>query len=85
VRGEGLRGLVQAFMVAGAPRVLATLWRVEDAPAAAFATKFHSLWKGRVAAAAALRETQDWMRTQTEKGWDHPRHWAPWVLWGLPN
>src|SRR5260370_41915710 len=30
VRGEGLVGLARAFMYAGAPRVLASLWRVPD-------------------------------------------------------
>ena len=44
VRGEGLQGLVRAFMFAGAPRVLASLWKVDDEPARVFMEKFYELW-----------------------------------------
>src|SRR5207244_8117426 len=30
VRGEGLVGMVRGFMYAGAPRVVASLWKVDD-------------------------------------------------------
>jgi CHAT domain-containing protein len=77
-------------MFAGAPRVLASLWKVDDAAAKALMVEFYRRWKdGKVGAAAALRAAQDHVRdTQDAKGakkWSHPRYWAAWVLWGLPD
>ena len=28
-------------------------------------------------------ETQEFVRSQEK--WEHPRYWAAWVLWGLPQ
>src|SRR5262249_46702389 len=58
VRGEGVVGLVRAFMSAGTPRVVATLWEVGDEAAFVFTTKFYARWKAGLPAARALRETQ---------------------------
>jgi CHAT domain-containing protein len=44
---------------------------------------YGNLEAGGMGTAAALREAQEWMRAQKEFG--HPRHWAAWVLWGLPD
>jgi CHAT domain-containing protein len=41
-RGEGIYGLPRAFHAAGAQRVIASLWRVKDADAHAFAQAFYS-------------------------------------------
>jgi CHAT domain-containing protein len=30
IKGEGLIGLTRGFLYAGAPRVLATLWQIDD-------------------------------------------------------
>ena len=86
-KAEGIVGLTRAFMFAGAPRVLVSLWKVDDEATRALMTKFYELWKPRdgrgVAAAAALREAQSSVRSQDK--WKHPRYWAAWVLWGLPE
>ncbi len=90
--GEGILGLTRAFMFAGAPRVLVSLWLVDDEATFALMSKFYELWNHktgvRVSAAAALRQAQDHVRTlKDEDGnakWAHPRYWAAWVLWGLP-
>ena len=88
IEGEGLEGLTRAFMFAGAPRVIASLWDVEDEPTQALMNEFYRLWDGKDAlgAAAALQAAQAYIRTHpTHPEWKHPTYWAAWVLWGLPD
>lgn len=83
-KAEGIVGLTRAFMFACSPRVLVSLWRVDDAATAALMTKFYERWNpNAVGAATALREAQIFIRSQGK--WKHPRFWAAWVLWGLPD
>ena len=84
-RSEGIVGLARAFMFAGAPRVICSLWRVDDKATKALMVKFYELWNPkfgkRLGAVAALKEAQRFVR-EHEK-WSHPYYWAAWVLWGL--
>ena len=81
VRGEGLIGLTRGFLYAGAPRVVASLWRVEDLATAALMTRFyHALWSERLRPAAALRAAQLSLRQQ--RRWRDPYFWAGFVLEG---
>ena len=88
VKGEGIVGLTRAFMFAGSPRVLCSLWKVDDAATAALMTKFYDLWNPKTGSkgmgtAEALRAAQEHVRSQEK--WKHPYYWAAWVLWGLPS
>ncbi|MCC7136964.1 MAG: CHAT domain-containing protein [Planctomycetes bacterium] len=88
VKGEGIVGLTRAFMFAGSPRVLCSLWKVDDAATAALMTKFYELWNPKTGSkgmgtAEALRAAQEHVRSQEK--WKHPYYWAAWVLWGLPS
>jgi tetratricopeptide (TPR) repeat protein len=80
--GEGVVGLVRAIMLAGAPRVLVSLWKVDDEASRALMVKFYDLWRTRPAA-AALREAQQSVASKEE--WRHPYYWAAWQLWGIPD
>ncbi len=81
VRGEGLIGLTRGFQYAGAPRVLASLWPVEDNATAALMERFYrAFWQERKPAAAALQEAQLWLRGQ--RRWRDPYYWAGFVLAG---
>ncbi|MHC5010038.1 MAG: CHAT domain-containing tetratricopeptide repeat protein [Planctomycetota bacterium] len=86
VRGEGIVGLARAFMYAGSPRVLCSLWKVDDEATRALMERFYELWKPQAengpSAAEALRDAQAHVRSQD--GWEHPYYWAAWVIWGLP-
>jgi CHAT domain-containing protein len=89
-RAEGVVGFTRAFMVAGAPRVILSLWKVDDAATRALMAKFYELWRPPgaaggpgVGAATALRLAQEHVRSQEK--WRHPYHWAAWQLWGLPE
>ena len=81
MRGEGLIGLTRGFMYAGAARVIASLWRVDDAATAELMKKFYEgvLTRGEQPA-PALRRAQTWMRRQ--KLWSSPYYWAGFVLQG---
>ena len=85
VKGEGIVGLTRAFMYAGSPRVICSLWKVDDAATRALMQKFYEIWKPEKgpSAATALAEAQAFVRK--EKRWEHPHFWAGWVLWGLPD
>ncbi len=81
VRGEGLAGLTRGFMYAGAARVMASLWRVEDRATAELMTRFYrSLLADGLRPAAALRAAQ--LAVRAERRWRDPYHWAPFVLQG---
>jgi CHAT domain-containing protein/tetratricopeptide (TPR) repeat protein len=81
VRGEGLMGITRGFQYAGATRVLASLWRVEDRATAELMTRFyHALWKDGLPAAAALRQAQ--LALQKERHFRDPSSWAAFVLEG---
>ncbi|MBL9086964.1 MAG: CHAT domain-containing protein [Planctomycetia bacterium] len=88
VLGEGIVGLTRAFMYAGSPRVVCSLWKVDDAATSALMTKFYELWNPKdgskgLPTAEALREAQAFVRAREQ--WKHPYYWAAWVLWGLPD
>jgi CHAT domain-containing protein len=83
-RAEGVIGFTRAFMFAGAPRVIVSLWKVDDHATRALMEKFYEAWKpGKMGAAAALRAAQEHVRSQEK--WKHPYFWAAWQLWGLPE
>jgi len=57
--GEGVYGLQRAFLVAGCPNVIASLWKVEDEATAALMGLFYrNLWVEKMPPAKALREAQ---------------------------
>ena len=81
VRGEGLVGLVRAFMYAGAPSVVASYWDVGDADTAEVMKRFYRrLLSGHEKPSAALRDAQ--LSIAKERGWRSPRSWAAFTLQG---
>jgi CHAT domain-containing protein len=81
VRGEGLVGLTRAFMYAGTPRVVASLWRVPDSATAALMERFyHAMLSQQLTPANALRTAQESVRA--ERRWAAPYYWAGFTLVG---
>ena len=90
---EGLVGLTRAFQFAGASSVVATLWRVADAPTEQLMRAFYAeLARGSSAdLALALAQRQllagDRSIWQRWLGWDanltHPYYWAGFVISGV--
>jgi CHAT domain-containing protein len=81
MKREGLLGLARAFQQAGVPRVVASLWKVDDRATAELMKEFYvgMLRDGRPAA-EALREAQ--RRLAAKARWQHPYFWAGFVLQG---
>jgi CHAT domain-containing protein/tetratricopeptide (TPR) repeat protein len=81
IRGEGLMGLTQGFFYAGAERVMASLWRVEDRATAELMSRFYqAMFKDGLPPAAALRSAQ--LAIRSDPRWQDPFYWAPFVLQG---
>lgn len=81
IRGEGLLGLTQGFMYAGATSVIVSLWSVDDQATAELMARFyrHLLVEG-LRPAAALRAAQRSIRA--ERRWMAPYFWAGFILQG---
>jgi CHAT domain-containing protein len=81
INGEGLMGVTRGFMYAGASRVVASLWKVDDAATAELMKKFYSeMIKVGRRPADALRVAQLWM--QKQERWRAPYYWAGFILQG---
>ncbi len=81
IRGEGLVGIVRGFMYAGATRVVASLWKVDDESTAELMKRFYQqMLQGGMSPAAALRAAQ--VDLQRQKRWASPFYWAAFVLQG---
>jgi tetratricopeptide (TPR) repeat protein len=81
IKGEGLVGLTRGFLYAGAPRVVASLWKVDDRATAELMKLFYQrMLRDGLRPAAALRAAQidmtKWPR------WAAPYYWAGFTLQG---
>jgi CHAT domain-containing protein len=78
--GEGLVGLAWAFMSAGARRVVAGLWNVEDASTPRLMERFYRGLRAGRSTAQALRDAKlEQLRGQGPER--RPFYWAPFVLY----
>lgn len=77
-RGDEAMGLLRGFLYAGAPRVLASRWRVSDRSTALFMGAFHGALKSGATYESALRRSMDAVRARHP----HPYHWAAFSLVG---
>ena len=78
---EELLALARAFVYAGAPTVLATLWALDDAAGAHFADYFYQAWVGAGQPLAHAFQ-QAMQRLKARLRYAHPFYWAPFVLLG---
>ncbi len=81
VRGEGIIGLTRAFMYAGTPSVLVSLWSVSDLSTATLMEEFYkNLIKYKLSKTDALRKAQ--LTLMNDEKFAHPFYWAPFVIFG---
>ena len=83
LRGEGIIGLTRSFMYAGAPSVVASLWRVADRSTAELMVKFYRQLELAGGKAEALRRAK--LELMREPRFAHPYYWATFVLVGEPR
>jgi len=81
IKGEGLVGLTRGFMYAGAQRVVASLWQVDDLATAELMKRFYrGMLKDGLRPAQALRIAQ--LELLKQKRWSSPFFWAPFCIQG---
>jgi CHAT domain-containing protein/tetratricopeptide (TPR) repeat protein len=97
ISSDGIAGLTRAFMAAGAPSVIATLWDVSDETTARVVTRFFAAYTQGVSKDRALRAAQLALLRDLRAGRmtrkageatltfpEHPHLWAGAVLIGAP-
>lgn len=79
--GEGIVGLTQAFLAAGAASVSASLWQVADESTALFMARMYRLAAERE---ISYKEAVTLMKREFIDGgkYSHPYFWAPFVYYG---
>ncbi|MEG4405413.1 CHAT domain-containing protein [Microcoleus sp. MON2_D5] len=84
IKGEGLVGLTRGFMYAGAPRVVVSLWSVDDQVTSELMTRFYKkMLQDKLPPAAALRSAQ--IEVLQLPKWQSPYYWAAFGLQGEWN
>jgi CHAT domain-containing protein len=79
--GEDVVGLSRAFMYAGTPSVIASLWSVDDAATELLMERFYMHLKAGAQKGEALRMAQ----ADVRQTYPHPYYWAGFVLMGSPG
>jgi CHAT domain-containing protein len=81
VRGEGLIGLTQGFLYAGASRLVVSLWQVPDRATSELMIRFYSgLLAKNQRPTEALRNAQ--LSVASERRWSDPFYWGAFVVVG---
>jgi CHAT domain-containing protein len=80
-RGDDVVGLNRAFLYAGAPSVIASLWSVNDQATAVLMAAFYRELRAGASKAVALQRAQ----AETRALYPHPYYWAAFVLTGDPG
>lgn len=85
MKGEGIVGLMRAFMHAGAEGVVASLWEVDDAATEELMGRLYDGMLGprKQRPAAALREAQ--LALARDPRWRSPFYWAGFQIHGEWN
>jgi len=78
--GDELIGLTRAFLYAGAPSVVVSLWSVDAASTQELMLEFFKEIKKGANKAEALRKAQ--IKVMENKEYSHPYYWAPFILVG---
>lgn len=82
--GEGLVGLGWAFLDAGARRVVASQWEVNDGATAKLMNDMYGALADGDDPAAALRKGKLALLSSKDSIYSRPFYWAPFILYGAP-
>jgi CHAT domain-containing protein/tetratricopeptide (TPR) repeat protein len=78
--GEGVISMARAFLSAGAPTVVATLWKIDDRAARTAFVSLHRGIRDGLSVDEALRRTQAAMQSSDDRLLRDPRQWAGLVV-----
>ena len=78
VTGEGVVGLSRAYLSAGVPTVVVSLWPVSDQATAVLMVEFYKALQAGETKAAALRKAT----LKNRERFHEPRLWAPFTIYG---
>jgi CHAT domain-containing protein len=82
-RNEAMGGLAQAFLIAGVPTVIASLWDVDDEGTARLMEKFHAIHREKgLAFDQSLRMSQISFLQTAPQRLRHPFFWATFIVTG---
>ncbi len=86
-KGEGLVSLARAFMYAGCPNVLSSLWKADDKSTSWIIQRFYKYFSEGFTNEEALQKSKkDYLQSnEIEKRFKTPNYWAHLVLTGLPS
>jgi CHAT domain-containing protein len=82
--GEGITGLSQAFLIAGANGLLASQWEIDDDATSVFMEEFYKIIKDeKVSFAKAINDVKrKFIKGETNIFWKLPFFWAPFLYYG---
>lgn len=80
--GEGVMSLARAFMYAGAPSVVMSLWQVNDGATSIIMSKFYTYLKEGIAKDIALQKAKLYYLNSVDGKLLHPAFWAAFVHLG---
>ncbi len=81
--GNGIASLARAFMYAGVPSLVVSLWQVNDASTAIIMQNFYKHLASGMTKSAALRQAKlDYMEGVDNPIAAHPAFWSPFILIG---
>lgn len=82
--GEGVEGLIQSFLIAGANGLSVSLWQVADDSTSKFMTElYRKVQKKNISYGQAIAETKrGFIKGEYGDKWKSPYHWAPFVYYG---
>jgi CHAT domain-containing protein len=78
--GDELIGLTRAFLYAGTPSVIVSLWSVNAISTQELMIEFYKNLKNGEDKATALQQAQ--IKIMEKEGYSNPYYWAPFVLVG---
>jgi|GEM_PF-4652728 len=81
-QGNGTASLATAFIEAGVPALVVSLWQVDDAATAAIMQAFYKELEAGASKSAALRQAKLSYLTVNKGPMAHPAFWSPFILMG---
>jgi CHAT domain-containing protein len=78
-RTDELMALVRAYLLAGSPSIVASLWALDDAAGCDFATHFYTFWLGQ---GLSLTRAFQAATLAVRRDRPNPFYWAPLALFG---